>query len=164
MRFLRALCLMRHADSGEHSEDSLVAVGSDGPNGTCAMRADLLPHRAVEAAERVAGLLADNGFRQALLIGYGPAGRGEPVLMTSWAGGMAGPMTGRRFGASPSVTPGGGAGPGSGPGGPGIGSGGGRGGAGWRGDWGGPPPACSPTRPSCPGTAASPTSPSTGRM
>ncbi|HXA61220.1 MAG TPA: DUF4192 domain-containing protein [Streptosporangiaceae bacterium] len=69
---------------GFHPEDSLVAVGSDGPNGTCAMRADLLPHRAVEAAERVAGLLADNGFRQALLIGYGPAERVEPVLMAVW--------------------------------------------------------------------------------
>ncbi|MFI0485141.1 DUF4192 domain-containing protein [Actinomadura sp. 9N215] len=57
---------------GFHPSRSLVVIGfeSDG-NGTCAVRLDL---PSSDAAERVAALLACNGFRRSLLLGYGPDG------------------------------------------------------------------------------------------
>lgn len=56
---------------GFHPSRSLVVIGYDGPHGTCAVRLDLpVP---AGAGERVAGLLSGNGFRKALLLGYGSA-------------------------------------------------------------------------------------------
>jgi hypothetical protein len=85
---------------GFHPQSSLVAVGSGGPHGTCAMRVDLPPPggvgtgpcsgtgaglgeaaalegaELVEAiAERITGAMARNGFPMAMLVGYGPATR-----------------------------------------------------------------------------------------
>ncbi|MFI0370886.1 DUF4192 domain-containing protein [Actinomadura sp. 1N219] len=57
---------------GFHPSRSLVVIGFEsGGNGTCAMRLDL---PSSDAAERVAALLAGNGFRRSLLLGYGPDG------------------------------------------------------------------------------------------
>ncbi|WUI01807.1 DUF4192 domain-containing protein [Spirillospora sp. NBC_00431] len=57
---------------GFHPTRSLVVIGFDSAdNGTCAVRLDL-PSTA--AAGRVAALLAGNGFRRSLLLGYGPDG------------------------------------------------------------------------------------------
>ncbi|MQY08394.1 DUF4192 domain-containing protein [Actinomadura macrotermitis] len=53
---------------GFHPSDSIVCVGFDGPESTCAIRQDL-PRTDCRAAE----VLAGNGFRRALLLGYGPA-------------------------------------------------------------------------------------------
>ncbi|ACY97145.1 MULTISPECIES: DUF4192 domain-containing protein [Thermomonospora] len=72
---------------GFHPADSLVAIGFDGPAGTCAMRFDLPRSGAAELreglAERAGLLLSRNGFRQVLLIGYGPAERVTPVIDAS---------------------------------------------------------------------------------
>ncbi|GAA2106323.1 DUF4192 domain-containing protein [Actinomadura alba] len=77
---------------GFHPQSSLVAVGSGGPHGTCAMRVDLPPpglwpvgddpeEVAAEAiAERIAEAMARNGFPLALLVGYGPAARVTPLI------------------------------------------------------------------------------------
>jgi hypothetical protein len=66
---------------GFHPEDSLVAIGAEGPQGTCAMRLDLPPDEYVdETAEHLAGLLAHNGFRQTVLVGYGPPERVAPIM------------------------------------------------------------------------------------
>ncbi|RKS68648.1 uncharacterized protein DUF4192 [Actinomadura pelletieri DSM 43383] len=55
---------------GFHPSRSLVVIGFDNPvHGTCAIRLDL---PASDAADRVAALLAGNGFRRSLLLGYGP--------------------------------------------------------------------------------------------
>ncbi|MFB4304348.1 DUF4192 domain-containing protein [Actinomadura sp. NTSP31] len=56
---------------GFHPSRSLVVIGYDGPQGTCAIRLDL--PASASTGERVAGLLSGNGFRKALLLGYGPA-------------------------------------------------------------------------------------------
>ncbi|TDB83059.1 DUF4192 domain-containing protein [Actinomadura sp. KC216] len=57
---------------GFHPSRSLVVIGFESAvNGTCAIRLDL---PSSEAAERVAALLAGNGFRRSLLLGYGPDG------------------------------------------------------------------------------------------
>ncbi|WP_103937397.1 DUF4192 domain-containing protein [Thermomonospora echinospora] len=72
---------------GFHPADSLVAIGFDGPGATCALRLDLprpgtadLPHG---LAEHVSDLLARNGFRQALLLGYGAPERVTPLIDAS---------------------------------------------------------------------------------
>ncbi|MFI0407965.1 DUF4192 domain-containing protein [Actinomadura sp. 3N508] len=55
---------------GFHPSRSLVVIGFESAaSGTCAIRLDL---PSLEAAERVAALLAGNGFRRSLLLGYGP--------------------------------------------------------------------------------------------
>ncbi|MDL4815803.1 DUF4192 domain-containing protein [Actinomadura opuntiae] len=56
---------------GFHPSRSLVVIGYDGPQGTCAIRLDLPAPAA--AGERVAALLSGNRFRKVLLLGYGPA-------------------------------------------------------------------------------------------
>lgn len=56
---------------GYHPADSVVAVGTGGPAGSCAVRHGL--ELTVEAAEHLAGLLSAHGFRGAMLVGYGPA-------------------------------------------------------------------------------------------
>jgi uncharacterized protein DUF4192 len=78
---------------GFHPHDSLVVIGTGGPHGTCAIRVDLPPAGSTAASEagseagsvgdgmaedtagRFAEMLARNGFRQAYLVGYGPAER-----------------------------------------------------------------------------------------
>ncbi|TDD77762.1 DUF4192 domain-containing protein [Actinomadura rubrisoli] len=52
---------------GFHPSRSLVVIGFDGPHHTCAIRLDLPS----SAPDRVAGMLARNGFRRTLLLGYG---------------------------------------------------------------------------------------------
>ncbi|GAA4389993.1 DUF4192 domain-containing protein [Actinomadura verrucosospora] len=57
---------------GFHPSRSLVVIGFEGRSGgTCAIRLDL---PAPGAAERVAAVLAGNGFARSLLLGYGPPG------------------------------------------------------------------------------------------
>jgi hypothetical protein len=58
---------------GFHPEDSLVVLGYGGPHGACALRIDLpsSARDADEVAGQVAGLLVQNEFPQALLVGYG---------------------------------------------------------------------------------------------
>ncbi|RFS81596.1 DUF4192 domain-containing protein [Actinomadura spongiicola] len=57
---------------GFHPSRSLVVIGFDNAvHGTCAVRLDL---PSSGAADRVAALLAGNGFRRSLLLGYGPDG------------------------------------------------------------------------------------------
>ncbi|HEV7933632.1 MAG TPA: DUF4192 domain-containing protein [Actinomadura sp.] len=73
---------------GFHPDDSLVVVGSGGPNGTCAMRIDLPPAgaatgpegRAEDIGEHLAEMLARNRFPMAVMVGYGPAGRVTPLI------------------------------------------------------------------------------------
>ncbi|MFD0684981.1 DUF4192 domain-containing protein [Actinomadura fibrosa] len=64
---------------GFHPSRSLVVIGFDGPHTTCAIRLDLPTH---DAAERVAAMLARNGFRKALLLGYGEAEDTTPSIET----------------------------------------------------------------------------------
>ncbi|WP_067458819.1 DUF4192 domain-containing protein [Actinomadura macra] len=52
---------------GFHPSRSLVVIGFDGPDGTCAVRVDLPSSHSA----RVSALLAGNGFRRALLLAYG---------------------------------------------------------------------------------------------
>lgn len=64
---------------GFHPETSLVAIGTNGPNGTCVLRLDLptaggSPPAGSEPAgigRRVAELLAHNDFCRCVLLGYG---------------------------------------------------------------------------------------------
>ncbi|MCW2898740.1 MAG: hypothetical protein JWO67_1005 [Streptosporangiaceae bacterium] len=73
---------------GFHPDNSLVAVGSGGPNGTCAMRIDLplAAHPAADGdatqdiGERLAAMLAHNRFPIAVMVGYGPAARVTPLM------------------------------------------------------------------------------------
>ncbi|QFG21045.1 DUF4192 domain-containing protein [Actinomadura sp. WMMB 499] len=54
---------------GFHPSRSLVVIGFDGPPNTCAVRLDLpVPQK---VADRASGMLGANGFRRALLLGYG---------------------------------------------------------------------------------------------
>ncbi|MEV5830061.1 DUF4192 domain-containing protein [Spirillospora sp. NPDC052242] len=53
---------------GFHPSRSLVVIGFDGPPNTCAVRLDLPVDG---AAGQASGMLAGNGFRRALLLGYG---------------------------------------------------------------------------------------------
>ncbi len=60
---------------GFHPARSLVVIGFAGrQRGMCAVRLDL---PAAGAADRVAALLAGNGFARSLLLGYGPAAEVE---------------------------------------------------------------------------------------
>ena len=73
---------------GFHPADSLVAVGADGPQGTCAMRLDLPPddsqlEHMADAAEHLAGLLSHHRFRHAVLVGYGAPERVAPIMASS---------------------------------------------------------------------------------
>ncbi|QXJ20870.1 DUF4192 domain-containing protein [Actinomadura graeca] len=54
---------------GFHPSRSLVVIGFEGPDGTCAVRVDLPSPNAA----RVSAMLAGNGFRRALLLAYGTA-------------------------------------------------------------------------------------------
>jgi Domain of unknown function (DUF4192) len=71
---------------GFHPVDSLVVVGSGGPNGTCAARVDLTPAGAASRSTAddigrcFAGMLKRNGFPIALLVGYGPGERVTPMI------------------------------------------------------------------------------------
>ncbi|RAY10633.1 DUF4192 domain-containing protein [Actinomadura craniellae] len=66
---------------GFHPDQSLVAIGTHGPHGTCALRLDLPePDAAAAAGRQVAGLLARHRFPRALLIGYGPVRQVTPVI------------------------------------------------------------------------------------
>jgi len=67
---------------GFHPADSLVAVGFDGPHSTCALRLDLPAHRV--SCERTADVLSRNGFRRALVLGYGPADAVAPAVADVW--------------------------------------------------------------------------------
>jgi hypothetical protein len=71
---------------GFHPSDSLVAIGSEGPRGTCALRLDLPPDEHVDdAARQLAGVLAGNAFPRAVLVGYGAAARVTPVMAAAHA-------------------------------------------------------------------------------
>src|SRR5437879_6453567 len=72
---------------GFHPEDSLVVVGYGGPHGACALRMDLPPSArdADEVAGHAAGMLAQNEFPQALLVGYGQDEDVAPLLMAARA-------------------------------------------------------------------------------
>ncbi|HEY7488165.1 MAG TPA: DUF4192 domain-containing protein [Streptosporangiaceae bacterium] len=72
---------------GFHPDDSLVAIASGGPQGTCAIRLDLpLDEHVDDAVEHLAALLAHNGFRQVVLVGYGPEQRVTPLVTAAGAG------------------------------------------------------------------------------
>ncbi|MFC5748181.1 DUF4192 domain-containing protein [Actinomadura rugatobispora] len=75
---------------GFHPSESLVVIGYDGPHNMCAIRVDL-PARDDRAetaatAERVVSVLGDNGFRRALILGYGPADQVDAAASTIWDG------------------------------------------------------------------------------
>ncbi len=71
---------------GFHPADSLVAIGSDGPRGSCALRVDLPPDDQLDAAaEQIAGLLVANDFPRAVLVGYGGAEQVDPVMSAARA-------------------------------------------------------------------------------
>jgi hypothetical protein len=72
---------------GFHPSESLVVIGYDGPHNMCAIRVDLPAQGETAAtAERVASVLGDNGFRRALILGYGPAEQVDPAASTIWDG------------------------------------------------------------------------------
>ncbi|WP_433335561.1 DUF4192 domain-containing protein [Spirillospora sp. CA-294931] len=68
---------------GFHPSESLVVIGFDGPHSTCAVRSDL-PPPGVLIGDRVAHMLRDNGFRRALLLGYGPADQVTSAASATW--------------------------------------------------------------------------------
>jgi hypothetical protein len=73
---------------GFHPSDSLVAVGADGPQGTCAMRLDLPsndgePEHVTDAAEHLAALLSQHRFRHAVLVGYGAPERVAAIMASA---------------------------------------------------------------------------------
>ena len=71
---------------GFYPSDSLVAIGTEGPQGSCTLRLDLPPAEHVdEVAEHVAWLLAGNGFRCAVLVGYGGVARVGPIMAAARA-------------------------------------------------------------------------------
>lgn len=75
---------------GFHPSDSLVAIGSEGPHGSCALRLDLPPaerpgEHVDEVAAHIAGLLVGGGFPRAVLVGYGEAARVGPIMATARA-------------------------------------------------------------------------------
>ncbi|GLZ05760.1 hypothetical protein Acsp03_32260 [Actinomadura sp. NBRC 104412] len=70
---------------GFHPVESLVVIGYDGPHNTCAIRIDLPSEDPHEPAERVAAMLADNHFRQSLIVGYGPKDRVDRAAATTGA-------------------------------------------------------------------------------
>ncbi|WP_051469093.1 DUF4192 domain-containing protein [Actinomadura oligospora] len=59
---------------GFHPADSLVVLGFDGPENTCAVRVDLPPDPSCvpRMAEQITMVVGRNGFRSALIVGYGP--------------------------------------------------------------------------------------------
>lgn len=65
---------------GFHPTDSMVVIGYDGPHDTCAMRLDLPQPDPDDIADRVAAMLAQNDFRRALLLGYGPQENTQKTL------------------------------------------------------------------------------------
>lgn len=80
---------------GFHPELSIVAIGTEGPSGTCAMRLDLPaatgPPAGVASAaaralgEHIAALMLGNRFTKVLLLGYGPEERVTPTIEAACA-------------------------------------------------------------------------------
>jgi hypothetical protein len=71
---------------GFHPSDSLVAIGSEGPHGSCALRLDLPPDEHLgDAAKHIAELLIANDFPRAVLVGYGAAEQVEPIISAARA-------------------------------------------------------------------------------
>jgi hypothetical protein len=71
---------------GFHPAGSLVAIGSEGLQGSCALRLDLPPDELLDdAAEQIAGLLVANGFPRAVLVGYGGAEQVNPFMAAARA-------------------------------------------------------------------------------
>lgn len=71
---------------GFHPSDSLVAIGSEGPQGSCALRLDLPPDEHLDAAaDHIAELLAANDFPRAVLVGYGGAEQVNPLMSAAHA-------------------------------------------------------------------------------
>lgn len=71
---------------GFHPADSLVVLGFDGPENTCAVRVDLPPdpsHVPV-MAEQIATVVGRNGFRSALVVGYGPSAPVTAAASAVW--------------------------------------------------------------------------------
>ncbi|MFC4913406.1 DUF4192 domain-containing protein [Actinomadura gamaensis] len=71
---------------GFHPSDSLVVLGFDGPESTCAVRVDLPddPSATREAAERIATVIGRNGFRKALIVGYGDPAKVTAAASATW--------------------------------------------------------------------------------
>jgi hypothetical protein len=65
---------------GFHPTQSMVVIGYEGPHDTCAMRLDLPQPDPDDIADRVAGMLTQNDFRRAILLGYGPDETARPTL------------------------------------------------------------------------------------
>jgi hypothetical protein len=66
---------------GFHPENSLVAIGTNGPQGSCAARLDLSPVEYVtDAAEHLAAVLSGNRFGKAVLVGYGTSEQVVPIV------------------------------------------------------------------------------------
>ena len=71
---------------GFHPSDSLVAIGSEGPEGSCALRLDLPPDEHLDdVAEQIAELLVANDFPRAVLVGYGGAEQVNPLMSAARA-------------------------------------------------------------------------------
>src|SRR5689334_6453174 len=64
---------------GFHPADSVVLVGLDDRRVAFQARADLVTP-AAPVAEQLAEVLVRQGLRQALIIGYGPAARADPMV------------------------------------------------------------------------------------
>ncbi len=64
---------------GFHPTDSVVLLGLNGSRVTFQARADLVTSPA-GLADQLGGILARQGFQQALIVGYGPAARVDPVV------------------------------------------------------------------------------------
>ncbi|RFU42704.1 DUF4192 domain-containing protein [Actinomadura logoneensis] len=71
---------------GFHPVDSLVVLGFDGPENTCAVRVDLPPDPSCvpHMAEQIAVVVARNHFRSALIVGYGPSAPVTAVASAVW--------------------------------------------------------------------------------
>ncbi|MEV4252129.1 DUF4192 domain-containing protein [Spirillospora sp. NPDC049652] len=71
---------------GFHPVDSLVVLGFDGPENTCAVRVDLPPDpsRVPAMADQIATVVARNHFRSALIVGYGPSAPVTAAASAVW--------------------------------------------------------------------------------
>ncbi|MEV5572999.1 DUF4192 domain-containing protein [Spirillospora sp. NPDC052269] len=71
---------------GFHPADSLVVLGFDGPENTCAVRVDLPPDPSCvpRMAEQITMVVGRNGFRSALIVGYGPSAPVTAAASAVW--------------------------------------------------------------------------------
>ncbi|MFC5181731.1 DUF4192 domain-containing protein [Actinomadura harenae] len=71
---------------GFHPAESLVVLGFDGPENTCAVRVDLPPDPSCvpRMAEQITMVVGRNGFRSALIVGYGPVAPVTAAASAVW--------------------------------------------------------------------------------